>query len=494
MTFRIRASLGLALLVASIAQPIAQERGAFVRVDAAGCTPGARRGSGFVWRSADSVVTALHVVAGCSNISVRYAVGGGQLRRAQVARVLRKNDLALLTVESPLTVKPILTAATAPVAGESITAWGYPLAVRGLIDTQFRRRATQGNLRDLLTDQLRQQVSLAGMPDLGAEVILLDGGHLLPGHSGAPLLNTAGEVVAIADGGLERGAVQVSWATPAAGLNELVNSAEKLVTNSTLVAQLFSAEVVAADDISTFDASVASSKSPEPAAARTSYTCGAATLVKARSRSLTELAQSADDQLGLQQLLKVTAGFVRDSDRFDVYQEIRTGATVVVPEGATFSQVGGLCVSRTGSPNVQQLISIVSAPTAVDIQITSVAYEEQLINFLGRGNWQIDPAWSYFAPLVRFDGLMARRKGSARLVQSQFGYFADTYIFETLGAKGGLFMGVAAARTGITPTEFLQQTQCMATPNLAGCDAIRVRLRAHALANIATHLSTFPVG
>jgi hypothetical protein len=494
MTFRIRAWLSLALLAASAAQPIAQDRGAFVRVDAAGCTLGARRGSGFVWQNSDSVVTALHVVAGCTNISVRYAVGGGQLRKAQVTRTLKKNDLALLTVESPVAVKPIGTATTPPSPGESITAWGYPLAVRGLIDTQFRRRATQGTLRDLLTDQLRQEVSAAGMPDLGAEVILLDGGHLLPGHSGAPLVNTAGEVVAIADGGLERGAVQVNWATPAARLGELATSAEKPATNTTLVAQLFSAEVVANDDISTFDASLPKSKSPEPAPTRTAYACGAATLVKTRSRSLSELAQSADDQLGLQQLLKASVGFVQDSDRFDVYQEIRTGATVVVPEGASFSQVSGLCVSRTTSADVRQLISIVSAATPLDIQITSVAYEQQLINFLGPGAWQVDPAWSYFAPLVRFDGLIARRKGTARVVPSQLGFVPDTYVFETLGAKGGLFMGVAAVRTGIAPNEFQQQSQCMAMPNLAGCGPIRIRMRAHALANIATHLSTFPVG
>ena len=73
MKFAVRAPLCVALLlVVSIAEPVAQDQD-IVRVDASGRASGMHRGSGFVWQTADSVVTALHVVAGCTGIRVRYS-------------------------------------------------------------------------------------------------------------------------------------------------------------------------------------------------------------------------------------------------------------------------------------------------------------------------------------------------------------------------------------------------------------------------------------
>jgi len=167
---------------------------------------------------------------------------------------------------------------------------------------------------------------------------------------------------------------------------------------------------------------------------------------------------------------------------------------LVVPEGASISESGGLCVASSASPTVRQLITITAASTPVDIQAASVAYELKLTDLLGAGTWQLDPSWTYPAPLVRFDGLTARRKGSLKWVMSPLGPTADTYAFETLAAKGGLFMGVTAIRTGITVEKLQQQQQCMALPTLAQCAAIRAELRQLALANMATSLSTFPIG
>src|SRR5688500_6719378 len=108
MPLRPRFWRALFFIVVSLASSLAaaQDRGAFVRVDSAGCESGPRRASGFVWNNTQTVVTALHAVAGCSSISVRYAVDGGQLRKAHVTRLVRRFDLALLTIENPVKVTP----------------------------------------------------------------------------------------------------------------------------------------------------------------------------------------------------------------------------------------------------------------------------------------------------------------------------------------------------------------------------------------------------
>ena len=76
----------------------------------------------------------------------------------------------------------------------------------------------------------RDLISL-GFPHLNQEVLHLEG-DLLPGDSGAPILNEKGHVVAIGNGGLKRGQVGLGWAIPAAQLDaftrgDLANEDEK---------------------------------------------------------------------------------------------------------------------------------------------------------------------------------------------------------------------------------------------------------------------------
>src|SRR5580700_7025125 len=53
-----------------------------------------QQASGFVWNKPDSVVTALHAVAGCENLSVKFGKSD-VVWSAKVNRVLIKADLAL---------------------------------------------------------------------------------------------------------------------------------------------------------------------------------------------------------------------------------------------------------------------------------------------------------------------------------------------------------------------------------------------------------------
>jgi hypothetical protein len=484
--------LGVAGAVFGSKTPAA--RGAFVRIDTTQCSSGSRRGSGFVWTNTSSVVTALHVVASCANIAIRYPVQGGQSRNARIERVLRKYDLALLTVENPLQVTPLQTALLPPAANAPITVWGYPSVVRTLLDTQVRRRATQGSLADLLNQKVRQEILSAGMPDLNAEVMLVDG-HLLPGHSGAPIIDSMDRVVAIADGGLEQGAAEVNWGIPAGRLAELSTSPEKSILNGAAIATLFAAENVTDEETNSFEAAVTSKADSTPIVTRTSFKCGSGTLVKMRTRSFAEVAPSADDQLGLMQLVNASGGFIQAQDRFDIYQELKTGATLVVPEGATISEAAGLCVSVRKFPDVRQVVKIAAAANTFAVQQEAVSYEQQVGQLVGPQGWQPDPAWTYLAPLVRLDGFSATRRGNVQYSVTQLGVMVSGYAFETLVTKGGLFMGVTGVRTGVTPAVYQRQQQCVLTLFLgSACAMVRDELHEIALTSVATHLSTFPIG
>lgn len=99
--------------------------------------------------------------------------------------------------------------------------------------------------------------------------------------------------------------------------------------------------------------------------------------------------------------MRLAAGpIIQEDDRFDVYQALRTGATLVVPADATISTADGIYEVRTNVPNVRQLVRITAASTPVDIQAAALAYELDLTRRLGAG-WQVDPSWSYAVPLRR---------------------------------------------------------------------------------------------
>lgn len=492
MATRLRTlTLVAALIVASAAGVGAQpDRGAFVRVDATGCNAAARRASGFVWNATSTVVTSLHVVAGCGTISVYYSVQGGQVRKARIDRILQAADLALLVVEEPLPVTPLRAASGVPGPSAALTAWGYPANVQRLIDTQFRRRETVGTLSQLLTTALRQEVQRVGMPDLNTDVLLLDNGSLLPGHSGAPLVDASGSVAAIADGGLERGAAQVSWAIPATRLADLARSTQRAFTGAgASVAELFSAELVPVDTPTVTPTRPAAPDRPRPVAAVASYQCGGATFVFARTRTLAQLRAGADDAQGLNQLVGGASGLVSENDRFDLYQELRSGATVVLPSGARVSALpgDGTCVAEVGT-GLQMLFHAAAAPTPRDAQNARVAFEQRMTARLG-GGWQIDPRWTYAAPVTRFDGLNATRRASFQYAPN--GMVVRT-AFETLVTKAGLFMVVTNLRSGFTPDMLVTEQQCMGF-RAPGCEMPLAMARSIALANLATHLSTFPI-
>src|ERR1035441_6399066 len=75
------------------------------------------------------------------------------------------------------------------------------------------RNPPMRRLGDLLPSSLARRLQTRNSPDINIEVLSIQG-HLLPGHSGAPILNAKGQVIGIANGGLQTGEVEISWAVP----------------------------------------------------------------------------------------------------------------------------------------------------------------------------------------------------------------------------------------------------------------------------------------
>ncbi|WP_372621647.1 trypsin-like peptidase domain-containing protein [Falsiroseomonas sp.] len=154
--------------------------------------PNARRvssGTGFVV-APDRVLTNQHVVAGCDRIIARTP-DGRWLAAVPPARVDAALDLAVLSI--PGNPGPVLPFRTAPAVrrGESVVAYGFPLA--GLLSAD--PKLTRGEINALggiRNDQANFQIS--------AEV--------QPGNSGGPLLDMQGNVVGVVVAKLDSSRVQ----------------------------------------------------------------------------------------------------------------------------------------------------------------------------------------------------------------------------------------------------------------------------------------------
>lgn len=174
-----------------------------LRIDAKQCqghaTFGAtdRVATSFIWRDKTTVVTALHVVSGCPNISVYYQ--GRQISRSvTITKVLRKADLALLSVGNSPESLPLQDDSKAPPLDQGLATLGFQLQIPDMSSTLLRLRYGGKRLRDIVPRSVAQALSNVGSPSLDLEITNIEG-HLVPGLSGAPIFSPSGKVVAVAD-------------------------------------------------------------------------------------------------------------------------------------------------------------------------------------------------------------------------------------------------------------------------------------------------------
>ncbi|MEO8620023.1 MAG: serine protease [bacterium] len=443
-----RRTIAILLLAATLpsGHPLPVARADILRVQASGCAGdrGSRVGTGFAWHSSKEVVTALHVVAGCQRLTV-YSERDGQTYKVNVSRVLRRADLALIAVDGNVTFPPIVESAGQPTANTDLTAWGYGEGIPSMRDFRPLRVANGApTLQQNIPSEVATELARAGSPALNITVVPIDA-PLAPGLSGAPLLDATGRVRAIADGGVSHGITHVSWAIPVQYLTELLQSTESATAFSTPNANLSAAEVTRAD---VFAADFVAENVK-------TVNCGTARLRMTRTLSLSEAEIGNDSPLGMQQLKSIIP-FNPSTLKFDVYEDASSGATVAVPSGVpltTFSPASCMASMLNGLINI--VVSVTTVPPGSNPDLLSSQFEAHAAPppiF----NWVPDVAWSYIMPFYRPDGLVVRRKAFMHMVPNALNTSTE-YLFETLAARNGAFVGVAAVRRSDLQVQLCQR-------------------------------------
>jgi len=453
-------------------QRVAQIAPAILRVDADGCGSVSRTGTGFIWRSADLVVTAWHLVSDCETIQVH----SGTTRNSYPARiqaVLLSRDLALLRLSTPLPrIYNLQPAAAAPDLNEDLVVLGYPENVPSMSSKSFHAAYGGRTLREAIPNNVTRDLQTSGFLSPDTNILNIDG-HLLPGHSGAPILNSAGEVVAIADGGLAGGTVGISWALPVGYLTELLNSHD-LPSHAQRKgsANLFAFE---------FQAQKSAVSGPQ-------YNCGGYMFRLVRKIGFGELLPFADDPTGLLQLLSGTGADFAPF-MFDVYQEPISGASFVLPDGAILQSQVDSCLVSSNSTRVWFLIAMGKYQNQFQIESLVGQYEQRAMYY---PPWQYDAAWSYPNPVNRFDGFGVRRKSFVHTAMAPNGFiYADARTFETLATRNGTLLMVSSLNRQWNPDLVAQGHQaCIYAPGSPLC----VQYLEWASAVISVHLATFPIG
>lgn len=449
------------------------------QVLADGCSDGGvRTGTAFVWPDGAHVVTARHVVAGCSRVSVRFA--GRAPLDARPERELVAQDLLLLRLAQDSGLQPLRVETALPPVHARVAAVGYALGAPTAADKLLTVDATNvepgAQLKDLLPAHIRQQIQANGPWALDTGILRLDG-NLVSGLSGAPLLGPGGAVVAVGAGGLQDGAGGIVWAVRARYL-PLLRAAPPVAT--AVLAR--STRFAFADQA--------------PQARLTQVSCGSFTLTRSRTVPLSVLQRDTDDPRGLAQVLASAGPSLRadGADRFDVWVDLASGAAIALPERtalqpaplgclATVSPTVGVGIvthrAQTGTPAAQQ----------AEIQQVSLAFENSLNQLLP--GLVPDPAFTYRLPLQRADGFIVNRKGAARQLPMGPNLVQTDYVFLTHMTRGATYVGVSGVLMN-QPLRIDEAMVCGRGQALPACAAFHATLADWARAAVGVFLSTIP--
>lgn len=305
--------------------------------------------TGFLWKTPDQIVTSLHGMSPTGEIRVLYQ--GQAWRKARIKKVLQKADLVLLEL---LPGQPALPSGLLPITnfhpgkvaiGTDVFALGFNGGASGSSSRQMKKGYVDPEtLANLIPKKDKDALARIGFPALDLNILYLEG-SLLPGFSGAPVFDSQTRLIGIGDGGLEKGASNVSWIIPATYLSELeASSLSSLPAGFENLTQLFSAAArieIAADETernTDFGEKILESsfskmdEGPVEAIGFEFYAT--------KNRSLTEMMETSDDPENIQKLadefsLDINIQLDYENMRFDIYEDINNGVVLAVPEGRT---------------------------------------------------------------------------------------------------------------------------------------------------------------
>lgn len=433
--------------------------------------------SGFLWQDSSTVVTSLHVVDGQNRVSVNFVNPDGKIghvSRATVEKVHQDADLVLLRLQKPLAGRAPLIVEDGQVSvKQSLDALGFPMNIASCSNTEVKVRFGGKELRAILPPKALAKLK-GRYPSSSLRILNLEG-NLVPGLSGAPIIDPGGKVVGIVDGGLESGAIGISWGIPASELEKLASSSVTQLPGLPGIGELFAADL---------EADVQETK-----------VFGSVRLTKLRSRTLAQLAATADDQLGLSQLATFFSAnppyFSPETFRYDIYQDMDSGATIAVPEGAEIIAQDDYFIASVGDSRMEMLFIIQRVNDYSDAQYKAVTLEQRLVEQEYGTQVMPDPAWSYLVPMNNF-GIVVNRKA---LLKSRFDglmWQPEKYYFETLATNGATLLGVAAVNNNNTPQMLQMESFCVQGYNNFECAEIIRSREVWAQMVLGVQLASFP--
>jgi hypothetical protein len=352
---------------------------------------GQTNASGFVWLDKRYVVTTLHAVVGCAPLLV-YSESKKDRSPAKVVKVNLEADLALLQLERDLGLAPIQHLKDAPDPRGKFFTWGYPQGVREMTDvsTEFAGGLKRGvtTLEAAYTGVEGSEALLAGQSPKKTASILRVTTTLQPGHSGAPILDREGRVVAIADGGLLGGYRTVNWSIPAhlylPGLGQ-PGPGDAMPRQPSKLSSQFSQVTVADTKVVALPPAVQGSATGELRRVRN------VTLADLAARLKRENQGKEDDQVGGIKRYMNPPGNIR-SLSFDIYEDPLTGATFGVPVGLELVWNSSLRAleARSASGLVRLLVGVLPAESHAAAK--SAGKRAFVSKILPLANWTQSPA------------------------------------------------------------------------------------------------------
>jgi hypothetical protein len=433
------------------------------RVVSSSCSSGSsarKAGTSFVVEVAGSphLITALHVVAGCTAFNIEYS---GHSYPTRVLNVFREADLAELAM--PAVPVPALSIGTAfPAAGTDLVGIGFGGAVEATSKSvRTRLSSARTTIAAIVkSEKTAEDLERQGFPSLRRPVIDIEGG-LFAGDSGAPLIDDAGSVVGVANGCLMQGVMPFSWAFPASEIPLLVASRDNALPAT---AQL--SDVLVGDE-------VASALGPEAPATFETVTCGAVRFVRAGVQTFRRLVDSADpfsaNHIGF------VAGYangvhspIPPDARFDVYVDRASGANFAIPQGLPLRERGRDCVALDRD---QAVLIAISGDRVSSFQETTPPAMEFSRRLMRPGEMAVpNPSFST-PPVQRVDGMWVQRWAEIFQPPADGRPHDTTQAFFTFAYRDGVLLEVAARSL------FAQQGNRSWFPTLAGVYSASFKLR-----------------
>jgi hypothetical protein len=295
--------------------------------------------TGFVWQRPDMVVTSLHAMHDGAVVSVKYFNDSKYLFKAVPVQVYKDGDLVLLRIvkgdlELPF-VEPMTQSdvnLTTLKQGEEIYTIGYPGGARYASDKVLEKgwiqkpppETLESFLDKIYVDKLREHE----FPRVDIEIVYVRG-SLLPGYSGSPCVDKYGKLVGIGDGGLENGQKNVSWLIPAKFLFTLEKSKDTRLPQALATSLHF---------CSTIPYSESNGEQWADSAIYKPISSEDFEFYLVKNRSLQEMYESSGND---NNLIRILTQFKNEFNvtidprnlRFDVYEDVKKGVVVAVPEG-----------------------------------------------------------------------------------------------------------------------------------------------------------------